>query len=94
MSYLFREDGYKFGNISSMTVSTVVTSFPANGVFHLHNAGTGTIYMGQATTIGASTGTWNLGAGEKEGPYSLTTGTYFIASAAQTLKFFEYIYGG
>jgi len=87
-----REGGYKINNITSLTVSTVVTSFPYNGTFHLHNTGSGTIYMGQASTIGAATGTWNIDAGEKTGPLYLTTGTYFIASAANILKYFQYSY--
>jgi len=89
---LVREEGYKIGNISSITVSTVATAFPYNGTFQLHNTGSGTIYMGQSTSIGAATSTWNIGAGEKEGPYYLTTDTYLIASAAQILKYFQYIF--
>ena len=89
---IVREGGYVIGNVSSITVSTVATSFPYNGTFHLHNAGSGIIYMGNDSTIGAATGSWNLTTGEKSGPFALTTGTYFIASAAQTLKYFQYIY--
>jgi len=89
---LTRECGYKMGNISSLTVSTVVTSFPYNGTFGLHNTGSGTIYMGNSTGIGASTSSWNIDAGEKTWPVYLTTGTYFIASAANTLKYFQYMY--
>jgi hypothetical protein len=89
---LYQEDGYKIGTVTSMTVSTVATTFPYNGTFQLHNTGSGTIYMGIASTLGASTGSWNIGAGEKEGPYYLTTGTWLLASAANVLKYFQYIY--
>jgi hypothetical protein len=92
MSDIIREGGYKIGTVTSLTVSTVATTFPYNGTFQLNNVGTGIIYMGLNSSIGPSTGTWDIGAGEKEGPYYLTTGHWFIASAAQTLKFFQYIY--
>jgi hypothetical protein len=92
MSDIFREGGYKFGTVTSMTVSTVATTFPYNGTFQLHNAGTGTVYMGIASTLGSGTGSWDIGAGEKIGPLHLTTGNWFLASAARTLKFFQYIY--
>jgi len=92
MSDIFREGGYKFGTVTSMTVSTVATTFPYNGTFQLHNAGTGTVYMGIASTLGSGTGSWDIGAGEKIGPLHLTTGNWFLASAAQPLKFFQYIY--
>jgi hypothetical protein len=92
MSDIVREGGYKIGNVTSMTVSTVATTFPYNGTFQLHNIGTGVIYMGIASTLGSGTGSWDIGAGEKEGPYYLTTGSWFLASAAQPLKFFQYIY--
>jgi hypothetical protein len=92
MSDIFREGGYKFGTVTSMTVSTVATTFPYNGAFQLHNAGTGTVYMGIASTLGSGTGSWDIGAGEKIGPLHLTTGNWFLASAAQPLKFFQYLY--
>ncbi len=92
MSYLFREEGYKMGNVTSMAVSTVATTFPYNGTFHLHNAGTGVIYMGDTSTLGSGTGSWILATSEKLGPVNLNTGSYFLASAAQILNFFQYIY--
>lgn len=89
---LIREEGYKIGNVTSMTVSTVATTFPYNGTFHLHNVGSGIIYMGNESTLGSATGSWNIDVGEKTGPFYLTTGIYFIATAAQTLKYMQYIY--
>jgi len=91
MAQIFKEDGYSFNTVTSMTVSTVATTFPYNGTFHLHNAGTGTIYMGIASTLGSGTGSWDIGTGEKMGPLHLTTGIWFIASAAQTMKYLQVI---
>jgi hypothetical protein len=92
MSDIVREGGYKYGNISSMTVSTVATTFSYNGTFDLHNVGSSTIYMGNASTLGSGTGSWNIDAGEKVGPLYLTTGSWFLASSANQLKFAQYIY--
>jgi hypothetical protein len=89
---IMREGGYKIGNISSFTVSTVAVAFADNGTYHLHNTGSGTIYMGVLSTIGPATASWNIDAGEKTGPFYLTPATYFIASAANTLKYFQYLY--
>jgi hypothetical protein len=89
MSQLIKEDGYSFNLVSSMTVSTVATTFPYNGTFHIHNAGTGLIYMGLSSALTSGTGSWDIGTGEKIGPLHLTTGTWFLASAAQPLKYLQ-----
>lgn len=90
---LFREEGYEIGNVTSLTVSTVATNIPFNGTFHLHNAGTGVIYMGISSTLGSATGSWILATSEKMGPINISSAnTYFLGSAAQILNFFQYIY--
>jgi hypothetical protein len=90
---LIREEGYKLKFFDPVAVSTIAVAFPYDkGTYLLQNVGSQTIFMGNSSGIGTSTGTWNLTTGIVLGPVVLSSENYFIATSLQSMKLIQYIY--